>query len=42
MKQNNSTELSGQSFNNIYNNDGPPDPLDTQIAICSRISQEFL
>ena len=28
MQQNNSTELLGYSFNNIYSKDAPPDPLD--------------
>ena len=32
MKQNNSTELFGYSFNNIYNKNGPPDPLDPKPA----------
>ena len=32
MRQENSTELSGYSFNNIYNKNDSPDPLDAKIA----------
>ena len=33
MKQNNSTELLAYSFNYIYSNNDPPDPLDPNSAI---------
>ena len=42
MKRNNSTELRGYSFNNIYGNNGSPDPLDPldpKSAFCSPVSR---
>ena len=36
MKQNNATELSGYSFDNIYNKNGPPDALDPKSVFFAR------
>ena len=33
IKQNNSTEVLGCSFNNLYNKNAPPDPLDPKSTI---------
>ena len=42
MKQDNSTELLGYSFENIHNKNNPPEPLDPTSAIISGLSPEFL
>ena len=41
MKQNNTTELSAYSFNNIYNKHSPQDPLDPKSVMSQVVSGFF-